>query len=127
VPYGAMVVLRKDFNIETATYTPPGATSARALLPEEKAILYAMQDYGGYVLIRAGSGAVTFFVEGGPGTDSTIANNMKNVLSAFVTDFRVAANSADVGTLDADRMPTDRTRIAGGGTRRRDPLPPVVA
>lgn len=125
--YGTMLVLDKAVDIETLRY-PTGVNGARLLNSEEKALAYCLQDYGGYVLIRSGSNAADIIglqVEA-RSVDSTAVNNMKTAWQqVLIPKLRIATNSHQVGTLNADRTPQDPDLISGGGTRRRDPLPPI--
>ncbi|MGV9001363.1 MAG: hypothetical protein ACOH18_00180 [Candidatus Saccharimonadaceae bacterium] len=117
--YGQMIVLNKAVDIETLTY------NGQPLVPEAKALAYALQDYGGYVLIRGGSGPIGLQAE--PRfVDTAAVNNMKNVWSSVLVPLmRIVTNSHQVGTLDAQRVPLNPALIAGGGTRRRPDLPDI--
>lgn len=124
-PMGTMMVVDRDTDIDALTYT--GSTEAQRL---QKAFAWTLQNFGGYVLIRAGNGPITLGVESTPPhLDSSLMNTVRTGLTSVVfPHLRIVANSHDVGPLNPDRTPVDPSRIAGGGTHdesiRPLPLPP---
>lgn len=111
IPYGTHIVLPPSVNIETL--------SGGTLNNYQKAFLYALQRFGAYVLIRAGStGVMSFGAEPRiPQLTSTQVTQIKTAINLVIPSLRISANSSSVGTLRADRQPVDSSLIAGGGTR----------
>lgn len=125
-PMGSMIVLNKDTNV--AELTLSGTTAVQNMA---RAIAWTLQNFGAYVLIRAGSGPITFAIEATPThlNSTTMESVRSNIQSVLVPHMRIVSNSNDVGTLHnggvLHRTPVDPSRIAGGGTRNESlrPLP----
>jgi hypothetical protein len=84
---------------------------------ETKAYLYALQRFGGYVLIRAGGqGILSFGAEPRNPMSSARQIKIKAALTAAIPSLRVSSNSHSVGTL-TNRQPNNPALIAGGGAR----------
>lgn len=121
-PMGTMMVLDRDTNIDELAYS--GSSQAQRL---QKAFAWTLQNFGGYVLIRAGSGPITLGVEATP---PHLGGTLMTAVRTGLTDvvfphLRIVSNSHDVGALSPDRSPVDPSLIAGGGTRNEAirPLP----
>jgi hypothetical protein len=123
--YGTMGILDPALNLETATHGGQPLTDAK------KALGYTLQDFGGYVLITAGSGPITLQADPQITDDAHIAEMAAVWNDLYIPNMRIATNSIPAGPYAAQysgvaaRMPTDRAQIAGGGTRRRPYRDPV--
>lgn len=121
-PMGTMMVVDRNTNIETLTYS--GSVAAQRI---QKAIAWTLKNFGGYVLIRAGSGPVGLGIESTPPhLDSSLVNAVRTGLTdAVFPHLRIVENSHEVGPLNLDRTPVDPSLIAGGGARNESirPLP----
>lgn len=121
-PMGTLMVVDRDTNVDALSYS--GSVEAQRL---QKAFAWTLQNFGGYVLIRAGSGPITLGVEATP---PHLSGTLMNAVRTGLTDvvfphMRIVSNGDDVGALNPDRSPVDPSRIAGGGSRDESirPLP----
>lgn len=125
-PMGTMMVLDRDVDIDAIEYS--GTTETQNI---QKAFAWTLQNFGGYVLIRSGSGPVSLGIEPiPPHLSGTLMNNVRAGLTSLLfPHMRIVTNSNDVGPIHTSgpmyRHPQDASRIAGGGTRDESirPLP----
>lgn len=127
-PMGSMMVYDAGAPLPNVSNQLTGTTASRNVA---RAIAWTMQNFGAYVLIRAGNGPIVFGVESTPPhlTFSHVTEVRTNLTNFVLPNMRIASNSSSVGSLHdggyLHRTPTDISRIAGGGTRNEAlrPLP----
>jgi len=120
--YGTFMVLDRSVDVTTL-----------GLSAEGLALAYALQDYGLYILIRAGNGSNTANTGPGVGLQVELTDPSTGASGRMKTDWqtilysrmRVVTNSVPASGFDANRVPLVPAEIAGGGTRRRPSLPDI--